>query len=191
LNSLPALDNHPAILAQNLNNYVSDRLRENDLDIYSAFLLTMDAARIRRLAYRQEAWPQTLSISGLLALLMLGLTARALRMDRPYEQIKQWFREDIPLLAEKRQHFLVSRLEAGESLFDDASLLTEIAAMRRNYDSLSDDFGPYPNEVFPWIHAAPESEVLNPGSDSAFQSEQVLDENVGQILVELASSDFV
>jgi hypothetical protein len=191
LNSLPLLDDHPAILAQNLDNYVSDRLRENDLEIYSAFLLAMDAARIRRLAYRQEAWPQTLSISGLLALLMLGLTARALRMDRPYEQIKQWFREDVPLLVEKRQHFLVSRLEAGESLFDDASLLTEIAAMRRNYDSLSDDFGPYPNEVFPWIHAAPESEVLNPGSNSAFQSEQVLDENVGQILVELASSDFV
>ena len=188
--SSPELDNHPAILAQNLDIYVSHRLREDDLDIYSAFLLAMEAARIRRFAYRQPAWPQTLSISGLLALLMLAVTARALRMNQPYEMLKQWFLEDIPLLAEKRQHFLVSRLHAGESLFDDEALLTEIAELRRDYDSLSDDFGPYPSEVFPWDYAAPEGEVLNAGSDPAFQSEQLLDENIGEILVELASGDF-
>lgn len=188
--ALPEFDDHPAVLADNLGRYVSDRLRQNDLDIYSAFLMSMDAARIRRLAYRQAAWPQTLSISGLLALLMLALTSRALRIHRSYEQLQQWFLEDIPLLTEKRHHFLVDRLDAGESLFDDETLLTEIAQMRRDYDSLSDDYGPYPNEVFPWDHAEPECEVLNAGSDPAFQSEQVLDANVGQILVELASSDF-
>jgi len=190
LSSLLKLDDHPAILAQDLDNYVSGRLREDDLDIYSAFLLAMEAARIRRFAYRQPAWPQALSISGLLTMFMLTLTARALRLDGPHEQLKHWLLEDTPLLAEKRDHFLANRLEAGESLFEDTALLTEIADMRRDYDSLSDDYGPYPSEVFPWHHAAPESEILETGSDSAFQGEQLLDAKVGQILVDLASSDF-
>lgn len=188
--SRPQLDDHPAILAQNLDIYVSHRLREDDLDIYSAFLLALEAARIRRLAYRQPAWPQTLSISGLLSLFMLAMTARALRMDKPYETLKQWFLEDIPLLKEKRQHFLVNRLHGGESLFEDEAFITEIAETRRNYDTLSDDYGPYPNEVFPWVHAAPESEILKAGSDPAFHCEHMLDTDIGEILVELASGDF-
>ena len=110
-------------------------------------------------------------------------------MDKAYESLKQWFLEDVPLLAEERQHFLVNRLHAGESLFDDEALLNEIAGMRRDYDSLSDDNGPYPSEVFPWDHAAPESEILNAGSDPAFQGEQVLDASIGEILVELACGD--
>lgn len=189
LSSRPSLNDHPAILALNLDVYVSDRLRGSDLDLYSAFLLSMDAARIRRLAYRQPAWQQTLSISGLLALLMLALTARALRMDQPYQRLEQWFLEDVPLLAERRQHFLVNRLDARESPFNDEALLTEMAEMRRDYNSLSDDDGPYPNEVFPWDHAAPERELLNVGSEPAFQGEQVLDAEICEILVELASGN--
>lgn len=187
---LPELDDHPAILADDLSRYISDRLRRNDLDIYSAFLLAMESAKISRIAYRQPAWPQSLSVSGLLSLFMLALTARALRMDGPYSQIKGWFLEDIELLSEKRQHFLTDRLPKGSSLFEDKALLTDISEMRQAYDNLSDDHGPYPSEVFPWDHAAPEREILAAGSEPAFRDEHVLDSHVGELLVDLASSDF-
>jgi len=111
-------------------------------------------------------------------------------MDGPYSQLKSWFLDDIQLLSENRQHFLIDRMSAGPSLFDDKVLLNEISEMRQAYDTLSDDGGPYPNEVFPWDHAAPERELLAADSDPAFRNEHVLDVHVGGILVDLASSDF-
>ena len=180
----------PALVAQELRQYLSNRLRAGNLDLYSAFLLAVDVARIERISYRQPACPQKLSISGLLGLYMLGLTAAALKLDRPTKQIREWFIEDSNLLYENRKHFLTSKPGAGATLFDDHTFWKMLSDLRRDYDTLSDDDGPYPNEVFPWNDAAPERELLEPGSEPIFGDAQVLDSEVSEIFVELASGQW-
>jgi len=190
VSDLPDISGPPAVVAQELRQYLSNRLHAGNLDLYSAFLLAVDVARLERISYRQPAWSRKLPISGLLGLYMLGITAAALKLDRPHGQIREWFAEDLKLLSEHRTHFLTSRLRTGANLFDDHSFWRILSDLRHDYDSLSDDDGPYPNEVFPWDYAAPERELLDTGSESIFGDAQVLDSGVSEICVELASGQW-
>ena len=186
----PDISGPPGVVAQELRQYLSNRLREGNLNLYSAFLLAVDVARLERISYRQPAWAQKLSISGLLGLYMLGITAAALKLDRPTEQIREWYIEDSKLLSENRKHFLTNKLGAGANLFDDHAFWKELSDLRSDYDTLSDDDGPYPSEVFPWNDVAPERELLDPGSEPIFGDAQVLDSEVSEIFVELASGQW-
>jgi hypothetical protein len=163
--SRPEICDHPLIQADDLRFYLSDRMRSGDVDLYSAFLLAHEAIRIGRNAYLQSGWNCNLSIRGLLQLFMHCVTARAFHADGMARVAEDWFSNDISRLHERRSHFFADRLPVGTALITDRAFLQSLSEMRREYDSLNDDHGPFHVEVFPWHYAAPERELLTPGSE--------------------------
>ncbi len=79
--SRPEICDHPLIQSDDLHFYISDRLRNGTLDLYSAFLLIYEALRIGRNGHLQPAWNHRLSIHGLLRIYMHCVTARAFRAE--------------------------------------------------------------------------------------------------------------
>ncbi len=75
-------------------------------------------------------------------------------------------------------------------MITDAAFLQLLSEMRDRYDSLNDDEGPFHVEVFPWDHAAPEREILNPGSQAPFRQTSPIDPEIGDLIVELCSEQW-
>lgn len=183
-------EENPALQAGSLNQYISDRLRENSIDIHSAFQLHHEAIRVERFSYRQAAWGHSLSILGIYNIFMHGLTARAFGCIEQARIAEGWFVDDIPFLREKRQHHLADRLEQGKQLFYDSDFLQLLADNRRYlHDQMArGDYGddePYQIQVFPFDYAVPEQELLWPGTCPEFDRSILLDSEVENILVKL------
>jgi hypothetical protein len=181
----PKSDDNPRVQAGALTRYVSDRIHAGDIDLYSAFQLAHEAVRIHRFSYRQSSWGWTVGIRDLQMTYMLTLTARGLGCSQQAEIAEAWFMEDIPLLDEKRKHHFTEGLADGKKLLTDRRFLEQLGAIRRDYDRISDDDGPFHVEVFPYDFAEPEQEVLNPGSRQEFKHSGSIDSEIEEVLVEL------
>src|SRR5262245_4444337 len=77
-----------------LNIYIHRRMRDGNLDLYSAFLLAHEALRIGRQAYLQSAWGWKITIRRLLDVYMHGLTARAFGVRGIVSIADGWFVDD-------------------------------------------------------------------------------------------------
>lgn len=170
--------------------YTSSRLRDGSVSLYSAFLLAHEALRIGRNGYLQPSWNNSLSISGLLRIYVHCLTARAFRADRMATIAEAWLVNDASHLREHRPHFFTDRLSDGCALATDDTFLQLLSEMRRQYDSLNDDDGPFHVEVFPWQYAAPERELLIPGSQPDFCNTTPIDREVEDLLAELRTGQW-
>lgn len=188
--SRPQICDHPLIQADELSIYISSRLRDGGVNLYSAFLLEHEAVRIHRNGYLQPAWNHRLSISGLFRIYMNCLTARAFHADKMEAITEDWFSEDISRLQERRPHFFTDRLSKGRSLTTDGAFLQLLSDMRDQYHSLSDDDGPFHVEVFPWDYAAPERELLKPGSQPQFRQTSPIDPEIEDLIVELCTEQW-
>lgn len=183
--SLPDLDSHPAICADNIRFYVSDRLKAGTINLYSAYLLMHEALRLGRRCYTQPAWKHTLGITGLLQIYYDYLTGTALGCQGEASEAAEWFISDLALLHERRPHFLVNRLSQGTALLEDKSFFALLSNLRRDRECLSDDDGPFPTEVFPYDYASPERELLTPGSEAPFHGIHDLDSESSDLYVQL------
>ena len=181
----PELQPNPGINAGQITWYVTDRMRAGTIHLYPAYLLMHEALRFKRLSYTQPAWKQRLGISGLLGIYFDWLTGKALGCHAEADESAAWFVADIPLLQEKRKHFFTDRLHQGSGLLSDASFHRELSALREQNDSLSDDDGPWPTEVFPFHFAAPERELLEPGSQPQFSAGQEMDPETSDFYIQL------
>lgn len=170
-----------------LDVYIYGRMRDGNLDLYSAFLLAHEALRIGRQAYLQSAWGWKVTIRRLLDVYMHGLTARAFGVQGIVSIADGWFIDDSSGLEEHRPHFFTSRLADGLSLFTNLEFLQSLSEMRDKYDSLDDDDGPYHIEVFPAHYAAPERELLQPGSQPQFRIPEKTDPEIEDLIVELCT----
>lgn len=186
----PEICDHPLMQADDLRIYISQRLRDGNVDLYSVFLLEHEALRIRRNGYLQPAWNYKLSISGLLAIYMICLTARAFRADEIAKVAEDWFSDDISRLQEHRHHFFTDRLSDKHALITDDAFLQLLSEMRDRYESLNDDDGPFHVEVFPWDYAAPERELLKPGSQPQFRQTAPVDAEIENLIVELCAEQW-
>lgn len=182
----PEITEHPGVCSANIRFHVTDRLRDGEINLYSASLLAHEALRLERQCFVQPAWKRQVRISSLLAFFLDHLTAKAFGSDAEAAESAAWFVECVPLLQEKRPHFLTSRMTGtGEALLADRGFYEQLADLRSRFDTLSDDDGPYPQEVFPYYFAAPESELLVPGSQPAFQGGRELDDLSAEIYIKL------
>lgn len=179
------LDPHPGICANKIGRYVISRLKADTINLYSAYLLMHEALRLKRRCYTLPAWGRTLSITGLLEIYFDYLTGMALKCAREATESAEWFVADLSLLHEKRAHFLVDGLSLGRSLLTDRTFHQRLSTLRGDYDNLSADDGPFPLEVFPWHFAAPERELLHPGSEVPFQGVLELDSDSSELYVQL------
>lgn len=184
----PRIEDHPLMQSDSLNQYIGDRLlRTKDINFYSAFELNHEAVRIRRFGYHQPAWEFRLYLRDLYHLFMHCLTARALGCADYTKAAEQWFEEDIPFLRENREHHFGSRLAEGKALLYNTAFLRELADMRERerQKPLPWDGRPYHVDVFPYDCAAPEEELLQPGSQPIFDRNAPVDPEVEAIIVEL------
>lgn len=183
--SRPEICDHPLRQADELHFYIFDRLRDGDVDLYSAFLLAHEALRIGRYGYLQPAWNHKLSISGMLRLFMHCLTARAFRADTLATIAENWLINDATRLQERRPHFFTDRLADGRALITDGAFLQSMSEIREQYGSLNDANGPFHVDVFPWHHAAPERELLMPDSRPEFRIVASVDAEIENLIVDL------
>lgn len=188
--SRPEICDHPLIQSDDLLHYISDRLRDGKVNLYSAFLLSHEALRIGRNGYLQPAWNYNLSISGLLRIFMHCLTARAFRADRMATIAEDWLVNDASHLHEHRPHFFSDQLSDGSALTRNSAFLQSLSEMRGQYDSLDDDDGPFHVEVFPWHYAAPERELLIPNSQPEFRNTTPVDAEIEDLIVDLCAGQW-
>ena len=153
-------ESNPLIVADAIRFFISDGLRDESISLYSAFLLNQDELRLRRMGYRQPAWRSRLSLSGVLALYMQYLFGLAVGEADVTRTVASWLEEDIPLLGEKRKHYICGYLAGLPAIEPSREQLIELSKIRSRYEVLSDDDGPYHTEVFPYDYFSPEDVLL-------------------------------
>ena len=152
---------NPALKAAKLSFYISDGLKNQNLDIYEAYLLQQEVLSYTREGYILPAWNRKVSISTCLALLNQRLLALAFRDGNYVQLLRKWGMEACELCAEKRTHYIMDRY--NDFLDIDCTgeeLLRTLSSVRENYGRLSDNGGPYHVEVFPYHYFEPERILL-------------------------------
>lgn len=146
---------NPGIIAAELGILVARGLRHGHFSLYEAYLLNMEALRFARKHYMQPAYQSAVHLGNLLAIMNQRLMAIAYGDDVAAQLLLNWAREAKAQLKESRPHVVVDRFE--DFLDPGNNEAMEILAdLRRRYDSLSEDDGPYPIEKFPFEACAPE-----------------------------------
>jgi len=153
-------ENNPLIVADEISIFISDGLREGAISLYSGFLLNQEELSLRRLGYRQAAWGHDFSLSGVLRLYMQYLFSLVAAETTVTRVLINWLQEDLPLLREDRDHYVKKHLVTVPVSGPTRELLEELSEIRSNYQKLSDDSGPFHNEVFPYDYCSPEDILL-------------------------------
>lgn len=182
----PDTESNPLRVVVEIGFYVSAGLRDGSLCLRSAFLLNHEAIRVRRMAYLQPAWRHDLSISGLLAIYMQRLVAVATGESAVARSATAWLVEDAPKLARRRPHYLADHILAAPGNEPTEQILLEMSRVRREYEHLSDDDGPYHTEVFPYDEMAPEEILLSHDPLRPFEVDD-LEPEVERLLVSLGT----
>ena len=182
-------EKNPLIISDNINYVVSDGLREGSFNLYSAFLLNHECIRIKRFGYYQTAWHYSLSISGGVAIYMHYLCARAFDSTKMANVVLQWLVEDLPMLKQNRKHYIIDELLKELEPIPSTKWLDILSETRNNYDNLSDDDGPYHNEVFPYDYAVPEAHLLGEPDRGDFFNKQI-DSDIEELLINISISDW-
>jgi hypothetical protein len=182
INSIKNINN-PVVIADKISHFVIDSLRDDTISLYEAYVINSEAVRFKRLGYMQPAWNERVRITICLSLLNQKLLSHIFNENESAEKIKVWGVEAYKLNKEKRSHYIMDRY----NLFLDANsnplLLTEMLEIRKNYDKLSDDDGPYHNEVFPYHFYSPEEILL--GNKDNIVNNKNLKEEIEDLIVEL------
>lgn len=159
---------NPLIISNKIGYYISDGLRDGSLNLYSAYLLNHEYIRVRRFGYIQNSWNYDLSISGIIAIFMHYLCSLVFEEDNISNAVASWLKEDILLLKENRSHYITDILKVNIDLIQTHGILEKLSGVRKNYDKLSDDNGPYHNEVFPFHYGSPEDALLKRHENKQF-----------------------
>lgn len=182
-------EKNPLIISDNITYVISDGLREGSVNLYSAFLLNHECIRIKRFGYHQTAWNYSLSISGIVTIYMHYLCAHAFGTSKIADVVLRWLAEDLPMLKESRNHYIIDEMQKGIEPNPSKKWLEKLSEVRTNYDNLSDDHGPYHNEVFPFDYAAPEDVLLGDSNSGEFSDKQII-LDIEELLINISISDW-
>ena len=179
---------NPTIKAIRLSVHLSDMLRENKINIYEAYLLQGEIISCRREGYILPAWGNTVQcstvqISDCIAILNQRLLALVFKDYKYADLLKDFGIEALHLCKEKRAHYIMDdymefiNINAGAD-----SLLYKLYNARQNYNSLSDEEGPFHVEEFPYHYCEPEKILL--GKEN-LQSMKSISGDIETLLIEL------
>lgn len=184
INSVKSKKN-PTMVSDDISDFVITSLREKKISLYEAYLINMEAVRFKRLGYTQPAWSEKVRISICLNLLNQKLLADVFNESVSAIKVKELAIEAYRLNKEKRLHFIMNKYNEFLDANVNVKLLQEMLNIRRNYDELSDDDGPYHNEVFPYHFYSPEEILLNEEEKRKYLNSKRLDEDVEELIVQL------
>lgn len=172
----------PGSRSVELRVFVSKALREKEISLYEAYLLSGMGMEFEHLAYTQPAWSNRVRISILLELLNLRLLAAGFGERVEEGHWAAYAREAYAMNREKRPHYILDRYPdyLGETIPPEAlQALAEVRARR----SKPFGKGPYHTEVFPYDECNCEEFLLQ---GKSLPGDKELSGAVENLLVELA-----
>lgn len=175
---------NPILKASTLSFYISDGLKNQKLGLYEAYLLQWEVIINTREWYMLPAWSGKVQISTCLALLNQKLLAHIFKDSSCIQLLRQWGMEASELCAERRAHYIMDRYHDYLDIDCERNehLLKEMLHVRKNYDAMSYDDGPYHVEIFPYHYFEPEKILLE---KTDLSGEMSVAEDVETILTEL------
>lgn len=180
--------NHLAVRSSRLSIYMSDKLREKKLSLYEAYLLQCEVIRYERDSYIMPAWNNKVGISACIALLNQKLLALAFNDIEYMKQLEKWGMEAFYMCGEKRPHYIMDKYsDFLKADYDSRNLLLELLDVRKKYDLLNYDDGPYHTEAFPFDYFEPERILLDKIDLSKDKS---ISKDIESILIELSIMDY-
>jgi hypothetical protein len=141
--------------------------------------------KIKRLAYTQPIWRDTSDIDTCLKWLNLKLLAHIFNENETAMKLKAYALEAYKLNGETRTHYIVNKYTEYLEANTNVPLLQEMLKIRKNYNKLSFDFGPYHNEDFPWDHYSPEEILLDENKRKAYENDKSIQEDLEELFVYL------
>lgn len=129
--------------------FVSRAMREKEINLYEAYLVSGMKMEFTRLSYVQPAWPGRVRISILLELLNLRLLATAFEEKDEERRWIGYAKEAFSMNQEKRPHYILDHYQAylEETILPEfLQNLKDVRASR----SKPFDNGPYHTELFPY-----------------------------------------
>jgi len=180
INSIKKTDN-PILKANYISYFISDAFRENQITLYEAYVLNLEIIKLDRISYTQPAWNRDVRISTCLSILNQYLLAKIFDNNAGAEMLKKIALEAFLLNKEKRSHYIMDHYKSYFETNNLEKLLQQLLDIRNNYNNLSDDFGPYHNEVFPYHFYSPEKILL----EKSNSLDQIISNEVENILIYL------
>ena len=115
----------------------------------------------------------------------------SLSFEEPHmaNTVKLWLNEDILLLKENRNHYIINMLRKDIDIDPKQDWLKELSEVRHNYNNLSDDDGPYHVEVFPYHYVSPEDALLNQKDKMKFSRDRI-NSAVEELIVAISISNW-
>ncbi|MBD5781531.1 hypothetical protein IEN85_18665 [Pelagicoccus sp. NFK12] len=152
---------NPMLIANSLGFFLSDAIREETISLYEAYCINGYTLHFQRLGYTQPAWHGRVQVSTCIAILNHLLLAVYFEDKKKEEKTREWLIEAVGLNEEKREHYLMDRIEDFFENHIPDQALQHLQNYRKNYDSLGFDSGPYHVESFPGDWYSPEDLLLS------------------------------
>lgn len=171
-------EKNPIVVANNINYFLSDAMRENTISLYEGYLLNWEILRFRRFGYTNSGWGRKVRITICLELMNQKLLAHIFDEAVSAQRLEEWGLEAYRLNDERRPHYIMDNYLNYLNANNYPDLLFNLQKIREQYQQLSFDDGPYHNEVFPAHHYSPEAILLG-------QQELHIDKKLNEVIEEL------
>ncbi len=163
--------------------FVSKALREKELNLYEAYLVSGMAMEFTRLSYIQPAWSNRVRITILLELLNLRLLAAVFEEKNAERRWTQYAKVAFSMNQEKRPHYILDHYQEylKETIPPEfLQILKDVRARR----SKPFDNGPYHTDLFPYNQCNCE-ELLLQGKTLPRRNKKISG-SIENLIVELA-----
>ena len=149
----------PGNCSMEIGVFVSQGLRDKEINLYEAYLLSGMKMEFTRLSYIQPAWSGGVRISILLELLNLRLLAAAFEEKSEEVRWTGYAKEAYSMNQERRPHYILDYYQEYLEETISPALLQNLKDVRANRSKPFDN-GPYHTDVFPYSQCKCEELLL-------------------------------
>ncbi len=140
---------NPGSRSLEISVFVSKALREKEINLYEAYLVSGMKMEFTRLSYIQPAWSNRVRISILLELLNLRLLAAAFEEKDEERRWTEYAKEAFSLNQEKRSHYILDHYQEYLKETIPPEFLQTLKDVRASRSKPFDN-GPYHTDLFPY-----------------------------------------
>ena len=168
------------VIANRIDHFLSDAMREKTVSLYEGYLLNSEILRLKR-CYGN--WNNSVQISTCIMILNQRLLADFFRNEPAIDTFRNWGLEAYALNHEIRKHYILDKYPLLMEPEVPRELLEHLYQVRLNCENMSFDEGPFHDERFPWEDYSPEELLLNGTNHLDYM---VLSEDISDLIVEIS-----
>jgi len=173
----------PGSRSLEISVFVSKALREKEINLYEAYLVSGMKMEFTRLSYIQPAWSNRVRISILLELLNLRLLAAAFEEKDEERRWTEYAKAAFSMNQEKRPHYILDHYQEYLKETIPPEFLQTLKDVRASRSKPFDN-GPYHTDLFPYNKCKCE-ELLLQGKTLPRRNKKICG-SIENLLVELA-----